>query len=113
MGQGLHGPSHHRSFPSRLQVDIPSFREIIFIDHKDCGAFKKFYPDITPETEEEIHRKHMQKAYDKLGTVFPNFKFRAYLMDISGSVKELTIEERPKIDPNLVKDDPFLMSLMH
>jgi hypothetical protein len=24
------------------------FRNIIFIDHEDCGAYKKFFPDMKP-----------------------------------------------------------------
>jgi hypothetical protein len=28
--------------------DLHHFREIIFIDHKDCGAYKMFYPNCTP-----------------------------------------------------------------
>jgi carbonic anhydrase len=27
---------------------LHKFREIIFIDHRDCGAYKKFYPNCTP-----------------------------------------------------------------
>jgi hypothetical protein len=26
--------------------ELHHFREIIFIDHMDCGAYRKFYPDI-------------------------------------------------------------------
>lgn len=29
--------------------DLHHFGEIIFIDHKDCGAYKKFYPNFNPE----------------------------------------------------------------
>ena len=39
--------------PPSVSVCVSLCREVIFIDHRDCGAFKKFYPEITPETEEE------------------------------------------------------------
>lgn len=41
--------------------DLHAFREIIFIDHLDCGAFKKFFPEIkTKEQEVAFHFKTMQ-----------------------------------------------------
>jgi len=26
--------------------ELHHFKTIIFIDHRECGAYKKFYPDI-------------------------------------------------------------------
>jgi hypothetical protein len=81
------------------------FREIIFVDHRDCGAFKKFYPEINAENEVAIHTKHMQMAHDKLCAIFPNFKFRGYLMDIHGKCIDLPIVTHAKVDPSKVKED--------
>ena len=68
-----------------IGLDLHDFREIIFIDHIDCGAYKKFYPSITnPEDEAFHHKEHMQMARDKLAHKFPSFKFRGYLMDLTG-----------------------------
>lgn len=47
----------------------------------------------------------MQLARDKLATIFPNFKFRGYLMDIQGKCIELPIIEKDKISPDKVKED--------
>lgn len=52
-------------------------------------------------------------AHDKLAAVFPNFQFRGFLMDIKGNAIELPIENRPKVDPNKVKEDDFLTTLKH
>ena len=53
------------------------------IDHLQCGAYKTFYPDIKDEAQEiELHKRHMQKAKDKMLKLFPNFPFRGYLMDL-------------------------------
>lgn len=55
------------------------------IDHLQCGAYKLFYPECKDEAEEiELHKKHVQLAKEKMAEHFPNYKFRAYLMDLDG-----------------------------
>lgn len=56
----------------------------------------------------EYHQKHMQMAHDKLAAIFPNFKFRGYLMDIQGKVIDIPVKSTPKVDPSKVKEDVFL-----
>lgn len=53
----------------------------------------------------------MQMAHDKLATIFPSFKFRGFLMDTDGSVKELLNEERVRLQPRSIKEDKILLSL--
>jgi hypothetical protein len=53
----------------------------------------------------------MQMAHDKLANMFPNFKFRGFLMDIEGKSIELPIIEKEKIHPSKVREDKFLSSL--
>lgn len=74
-------------------------------------AFKKFYPELTAENEEEYHRKHMQMTHDKLATIFPSFKFRGFLRDTDGSAEELLIEESMRMEPKWVQEDKILLSL--
>jgi hypothetical protein len=47
----------------------------------------------------------MQMAHDKLAAIFPNFKFRGYLMDIEGKCIDLPIVSSAKVDPSKVKED--------
>ena len=55
------------------------------IDHLECGAYKTFYPDInTKEEELAVHKKHMKLTKVKMFKLFPEFKFRGYLMDLDG-----------------------------
>ena len=88
-----------------IGLSLHHFREIIFLDHRDCGAYKKFYPDINADNEVELHTKHMQMAHDKLALLFPNFKFRGYLMDLEGKCIELPINENLKAEPIKVFED--------
>lgn len=96
-----------------IGLSLHHFREIVFLDHRDCGAFKKFYPEVNPKNEVELHTRHMQLAHDKLARLFPNFKFKGYLMDLEGKCIELLIKQTPKIDSSRVIEDIFLTSLKH
>lgn len=42
-------------------------------------------------------------AQDKLAAVFPNFKFRGFLMDIDGKCTEIPVISKEKVDPSKVK----------
>ena len=77
-----------------IGLKLHNFRKFSFIDHKDCGAFKKFLGDQmkTPEDEIRLHQEHLQKAYDKLRIHFPTFDFEAYIMDLHGEVTRVKID---------------------
>ena len=71
---------------------LHQFREIIIFDHMDCGAYKKFHPEMkTREDEVKLHHENLQKAYDMLAIKFPNLVFKAFLMEVSGEYKEVPI----------------------
>ncbi len=75
--------------------ELHHFREIIIFDHMDCGAYKKFFPEMkTREEEIKLHHEHLQKAYSRLHQKFPNMKFRAFLMELDGAYKEITISKQ-------------------
>lgn len=72
------------------------------LDHMSIGLslhhFREFYFWITVIAEPsrnfiqksmELYTKHMQLTHDKLAKLFPNFKFRGYLMDLEGSASNL------------------------
>ena len=65
----------------------------MFIDHIDCGAYKKFYPDIkNVEEEKKLHCLHIQEARDKMLKQYPDFKFKGFLMDLDGNCEEIAVE---------------------
>jgi hypothetical protein len=68
---------------------------------------------MSPETEVKLHQKHMQMAYDRLAKIFPNFKFRGYLMDIDGKCVELHVNGGHKLHSHDAKEDSFLANLRH
>lgn len=96
-----------------IGLNLHKFREFIFIDHLDCGAFKKFFPELKTEDEEiEAHKKHLQEAHDLLKVKFPDFKFQAFLMDLKGDMVEIPIDKNRKSSEYVeIKEDNFLAAI--
>merc|ERR1712151_280961 len=63
-----------------IAVNLHKFGKVMVIDHEDCGAFKKFSPELVGnlELERKYHMEHIQKLYDRLSSLFPNMEFEAY-----------------------------------
>jgi len=60
----------------------------------DCGAYKKFHPEMKTEAEEiELHKQHIKLTKEKLKGKFPNFRFRGFLMSLDGKCKEIHTTE--------------------
>jgi carbonic anhydrase len=76
-----------------IGLSLHAFRDIMIIDHEDCGAYKKFMPYNNKEEEVAVHTQCLQEAYNMLGKRFPKFGFKAYLMDLHGKVKEIAIDK--------------------
>lgn len=96
-----------------IGLALHDFREIIFIDHIDCGAFKKFYPEIkSREDEVPLHEKHMQMARDRLAVKFPKFNFKGYLMNLHGECTRLDIDESVKCVTEKPTDHDEFLSQM-
>lgn len=94
---------------------LHDFREIIIIDHLDCGAYRKFYPDMkTPDEERQRHRERLQLARDQLAGKFPTMKFQAYLMNVKGDCEEIKIDTKKTLnvkDIRINENDKFLASI--
>ena len=71
---------------------LHEFREILIFDHMDCGAYKKFYPEMkSKEDEYQLHKVNLQHAYSRMSQKFPNLKFKGMLMNIDGTFEEIDI----------------------
>jgi carbonic anhydrase len=77
-----------------ISLNLHHFKKIVIIDHEDCGAYKKFYPFANKEEEYNNHRDCIQKAYDKITSIFHNFDFIAYFLDLNGNLSEIHIEKK-------------------
>ena len=101
----------------QMGMELHHVREVIFVDHLDCGAYKRFYPEVTGDHKKEakLHEKHMQAARDILATRFPNLKFEGYLMDLKGEIAKIKVKDDVKFDKKIAKKeaDEFLIALRH
>lgn len=77
----------------KLARDLHDIHKIIVIDHRDCGACKAFV-GLTPADEREgetvIHMIWMEALADEIKTREPDLKVELLLMDLDGSVEEIS-----------------------
>lgn len=96
-----------------IGLNLHKFRKFIFIDHLDCGAYKKFHPEEmkSSKSEKAIHQKNLQKAHDMLLEKFPDFEFKAYLMDLHGKLEEVEIKKKKRKLKKKHDPDNFLAEM--
>lgn len=99
-----------------IGLKLHDFRKIIVIDHEDCGAYKKFFPELVGnlELEKKYHHDYIQKLFDNLVKIFPNMDFSSYLMDLDGKIKEVTVDKSSAKDVKHKEednDDKFLSEI--
>lgn len=74
-----------------LSKKLHDIKDIIVIDHMDCGAYKMFYNKTKIPREEEInlHKKNFQTFKYLIKQSYPELKVLTYLMDIDGKIIEI------------------------
>jgi len=99
-----------------IGLKLHDFRKVMVIDHEDCGAYKKFFPELVGnlELEKKYHAEYIQKLFELLIRNFPNMDFESYLMDLDGNVKAVPVDKTKgkdvehKIEDN---NDKFLSEM--
>jgi hypothetical protein len=92
------GPAdHHWSKYSmemiKLLVGLHKIKQIVFIDHENCGAYKYVHGDEhqkDPHQDTELHNKTMQEASDQIRQVLPDIRIFLLLMGLDGKITNLT-----------------------
>ena len=77
----------------KVSKDLHKIKQIIILDHKDCGAFKlAFGKDkmANPENEKNAHKDQMGKAIAKIKKEYPELKIYVYIMALDGTVENWT-----------------------
>ncbi len=71
-----------------LAKKLHHIKEIIVIDHMDCGAYKLFYEKTKLSRTEEIklHKENFAKFEKLIYQTYPELKVYCYLMDIDGKI---------------------------
>ncbi len=85
----------NQTFWDHVQValDLHSIRRVIVMDHRDCGAFRVFLgPEsiATPDSELQVHAVYLDTLRKQLNARYPQLGVELLLMDLDGSVLDLT-----------------------
>lgn len=76
-----------------LARELHNINRVIIIDHRDCGACKKFIgPDCAnePDAEANTHMRVMEKLADEIRTREPGLQIELLLMNLDGNVLDLS-----------------------
>ena len=72
--------------------ELHNIKQIIFLDHRECGAYKKLINQEylnTKEKETEIHTEILNKARKLIKEKFPQLKVYTFLMGLDGVVEQI------------------------
>ena len=71
-----------------LARKLHHIKEVIVIDHMDCGAYKLFYgkTKLARKEEIELHRENFEKFEELITSTYPDLTVSCYLMDIDGKI---------------------------
>jgi len=72
-----------------LSEKLHNVKEIVCIDHENCGAYNLFYRGIKQEDEIAKHAENMIIFKEKMSEAFPNLEVRGLYLKLSGKVIEL------------------------
>lgn len=75
-----------------LVRDLHQVKQVIFIDHMGCGAYRILKGDEvmkTKETERAAHLEEFKKARAKMKEKFPELKVHTLLMHLDGKVENI------------------------
>lgn len=87
-------PAWAKTFWDHLAMarEMHNIQRVIVIDHRDCGACKKFIgPDCADDPDAELvaHMRAMEKLADEINTHQPGLEVELLLMSLDGHVDEL------------------------
>jgi ribosomal protein L12E/L44/L45/RPP1/RPP2 len=74
-------------------IQLHHVRELIVVDHRDCGAFKiVFGAESIAERgrETNLHRTLLHKLRAEVGARHPTLRTQLLLMDLEGKVEDLS-----------------------
>ncbi len=80
-----------------LLKTLHDIKQVVILDHKDCGAYKLNFGAKRMATEEmATHKEVMLQATKEIQKAFPKLKIYALIMSIDGTVENLTGDLEPK-----------------
>ncbi len=73
----------------KLSIELHQIKEIIVVDHMDCGAYALFYPHLksNSEQEREYHIKNIKRFIKSIKKRYPKLTYRGYLLNLDDTVE--------------------------
>jgi len=74
-------------------IQLHHVRELIVVDHRDCGAFKIVFGAesiASRRNETNLHRALLRQLRAEVSAKFPALRAQLLLMDLDGSVEDLS-----------------------
>lgn len=66
-----------------IAIKLHNIKEIIIVDHMDCGFYKKIYGELYSNTNRyKLHRQSILWAMNNLSRLYPKLKVKGYLIDL-------------------------------
>ena len=71
-----------------LAQQLHKIKEVIVIDHMNCGAYKIFYnkKSLSEAEELQLHKENFTKFRETVNKKYPHLKVKTLLMKLDGSV---------------------------
>ncbi len=71
-----------------LAEQLHHIKEVIVIDHMNCGAYKIFYnkKSLSEAEELQLHKENFTKFKETVNKKYPHLKVKTLLMKLDGSV---------------------------
>ena len=71
-----------------LSEQLHEIKNIIVLDHMQCGAYKLLYnqPSMTRQAEINLHIDNFAKFKQTINTKYPHLTVTTLLMDLDGSI---------------------------
>jgi hypothetical protein len=74
----------------KISIDLHHIKEVMILDHRDCGAYKVVYgKDLgkLPEEETEVHATNLKKMRELVKARYPELPVIVGLMALDGKVE--------------------------
>lgn len=75
-----------------ILTKLHNIKQVIFLDHRECGAYKLLIGEQylkTPEATTEAHFKILNKARNIIKEKFPKLRVYTFLMGLDGVVEQI------------------------
>ena len=70
----------------KISQTLHHIKEIILVDHLDCGAYKTFLPDLKKEDEYREHAKNLNEAEIALKKEFKDLEIKKWILHLEGQL---------------------------